>query len=80
MAGTADNGVTFDAVMGKETRGPTSASPIGIGVSEAVPGLKESIRDALQSLMDDGSCLKILDAYHVPDIAIPSATVNGTLD
>ncbi|BFV60730.1 hypothetical protein KCMC57_up58340 [Kitasatospora sp. CMC57] len=80
VAGTADNGVTFDTVVGKEAVGPTSASPIGIGVSKAVPGLTESIRDALQSLMDDGSHLKILDAYHVPNIAIPSATINGALD
>ncbi|RKE23579.1 ABC transporter substrate-binding protein [Streptomyces sp. TLI_171] len=80
VADTADGGVTFETVVGKTAVGPTSASPIGIGVSKSVPGLKESIQAALQSLMDDGSYGKILAAYHVPDIAIPKATVNGALD
>ncbi|MGW4697394.1 ABC transporter substrate-binding protein [Kitasatospora cineracea] len=80
VADTADGGATFDTVLGEAAVGPTSASPIGIGVSKSVPGLKEAVRAALQSLMDDGSYGKILDAYHVPGIAIPKATVNGALD
>ncbi|MGW2401073.1 ABC transporter substrate-binding protein [Kitasatospora sp. NPDC001664] len=80
VADTAEGGAAFDTVRGKEAVGPTSASPIGIGVSKDVPGLKESIQAALQSLMDDGSYRKILEAYHVPGIAIPKATINGALD
>ncbi|MEV7180976.1 ABC transporter substrate-binding protein [Kitasatospora sp. NPDC093679] len=80
VADTADNGTAFDTVTGKEAVGPTSASPIGIGISKSVPGLKEAVRAALQSLMDDGSYKKILEAYHVPNIAIPQATINGALD
>ncbi|MFC8722041.1 ABC transporter substrate-binding protein [Kitasatospora sp. NPDC057198] len=80
VADTADGGSTFDTVLGKAAVGPTSASPIGIGVSKSVPGLKEAVQAALQSLMDDGSYGKILDAYHVPSIAIPQATINGALD
>ncbi|MFD9130682.1 ABC transporter substrate-binding protein [Kitasatospora sp. NPDC059571] len=80
VADTADNGTAFDTVSGKEAVGPTSASPIGIGVSKSIPGLKEAIQAALQSLMDDGSYKKILEAYHVPNIAIPRATINGALD
>ncbi|MCU7820220.1 ABC transporter substrate-binding protein [Kitasatospora sp. DSM 101779] len=80
VADTADNGTAFDTVTGKEAVGPTSASPIGIGISKSAPGLKEAVRAALQSLMDDGSYKKILDAYHVPNIAIQQATINGALD
>ncbi|MEV4561596.1 ABC transporter substrate-binding protein [Kitasatospora sp. NPDC049285] len=80
VADTADGGTTFETVVGKDAVGPTSASPIGIGVAKSLPGLKESIQASLQSLMDDGSYAKILAAYHVPDIAIPKATLNGALD
>ncbi|GLW54411.1 ABC transporter substrate-binding protein [Kitasatospora phosalacinea] len=80
VADTADGGSAFDTVLGKAAVGPTSASPIGIGVSKSAPGLKEAVQAALQSLMDDGSYGRILDAYHVPSIAIPRATINGALD
>ncbi|GAA4876775.1 ABC transporter substrate-binding protein [Kitasatospora terrestris] len=80
VADTADGGTTFETVVGKEAVGPTSSSPIGIGVAKSVPGLKEAIQAALQSLMDDGSYGKILAGYHVSNIAIPKATINGALD
>ncbi|WP_282206773.1 ABC transporter substrate-binding protein [Kitasatospora fiedleri] len=80
VADTADGGAVFDTVAGTAAVGPVSASPIGIGVAKSVPGLKEAIQGALQSLMDDGSYQKILQAYHVPDIAIAKATVNGAVD
>ncbi|WP_306326675.1 transporter substrate-binding domain-containing protein [Streptomyces venezuelae] len=57
-----------------------AALAVGIGISKDQAGLKEAVRAALQSLMDDGSYQKILGKYRVPNIAIPKATVNGALD
>ncbi|KOG10383.1 MULTISPECIES: ABC transporter substrate-binding protein [Streptomyces] len=80
VATTADDGKTFSTVTGRPAVGEYSASPMGIGVSKDRPGLKEAIRAALQSLMDDGSYRKVLMKYQVPNIGIPKATVNGALD
>lgn len=80
VAATADKGATFSTVTGRAAVGEYSASPMGIGVSKDSPGLKEAIRDALQSLMDDGTYRKILEKYDVPGISIPKATINGALD
>ncbi|MFC9325724.1 ABC transporter substrate-binding protein [Kitasatospora sp. NPDC057015] len=80
VSDTADNGAAFEAVTGRDAVGETSASPIGIGISKDAPGLKEAVQAALQSLMDDGSYARILQAHHVPGIAIAKATVNGAVD
>ncbi|MFG3345668.1 ABC transporter substrate-binding protein [Streptomyces sp. NPDC048018] len=80
VASTADGGKAFSTVTGRAAVGEYSASPMGIGISKDHAGLKEAVRAALQSLMDDGSYLKILNKYAVPNIAIPKATVNGALD
>ncbi|MET9933893.1 ABC transporter substrate-binding protein [Streptomyces sp. NPDC006324] len=80
VASTADGGNAFSTVTGRAAVGEYSASPMGIGISKDRAGLKEAVRAALQSLMDDGSYRKILGKYEVPNIAIPKATVNGALD
>ncbi|MFH8576483.1 ABC transporter substrate-binding protein [Streptomyces zaomyceticus] len=80
VAAKADDGAAFSTVTGRAAVGEYSASPMGIGVSKNSPGLKEAIQAALQSLMDDGSYEKILKKYNVPGIAIPKATINGSLD
>ncbi|MFF9431327.1 ABC transporter substrate-binding protein [Streptomyces sp. NPDC014746] len=80
VASTADGGKAFSTVTGRAAVGEYSASPMGIGLAKDHAGLKEAVRAALQSLMDDGSYAKILNKYEVPNIAIPKATVNGALD
>ncbi|GGV00240.1 ABC transporter substrate-binding protein [Streptomyces litmocidini] len=80
VASTADGGTSFSTVTGRQAVGEYSASPMGIGVSKDHPGLKEAVRAALQSLMDDGSYRRILMKYQVPGIGIAEATVNGALD
>ncbi|MFF3757789.1 ABC transporter substrate-binding protein [Streptomyces sp. NPDC002185] len=80
VASTADGGKAFSTVTGRAAVGEYSASPMGIGLAKDHVGLKEAVRAALQSLMDDGSYAKILNKYEVPNIAIPKATVNGALD
>ncbi|MFB7864808.1 MULTISPECIES: ABC transporter substrate-binding protein [unclassified Streptomyces] len=80
VASTADGGNAFSTVTGRAAVGEYSASPMGIGITKDHAGLKEAVRAALQSLMDDGSYRKILGKYEVPNISIPKATVNGALD
>ncbi|MFF9340809.1 ABC transporter substrate-binding protein [Streptomyces sp. NPDC014773] len=80
VATHADGGASFSTVTGRKAVGEYSASPMGIGVSKELPGLKEAIQAALQSLMDDGSYRKVLVSYQVPGIGIAEATVNGALD
>ncbi|MFC9341575.1 ABC transporter substrate-binding protein [Streptomyces sp. NPDC057020] len=80
VAATADEGNAFSTVTGRAAVGEYSASPMGIGIAKDHAGLKEAVQASLQSLMDDGSYLKILNKYNVPNIAIPEATVNGALD
>ncbi|MBO1332312.1 ABC transporter substrate-binding protein [Streptomyces sp. VRA16 Mangrove soil] len=77
VASTTDHGKTFSTVTGDAAVGPHSPSPMGIAVAKNDPRLSRSIQRALQSLMDDGTYLKILKHYHVPGIAIPKATVNA---
>lgn len=77
VASTTDAGKVFATVTGDKAVGPHSPSPMGIGVSKSDPQLSQSIKAALQSLMDDGTYLNILKKYHVPGIAIPKATINA---
>ena len=49
----------------------------GIGVDNSQKELAKTVQAALQSLMDDGSYKKILDAYGVGDMALEKATING---
>lgn len=77
VASSTDDGKVFSTVTGDTAVGPHSPSPMGIGVSKSDPRLSRSIQAALQSLMDDGTYLKVLNKYHVPGIAVPKATINA---
>jgi polar amino acid transport system substrate-binding protein len=52
------------------------SSLTGIGVPKDEPELREAIRRAVQSLMDDGTYKKILDRYGASGIAIDKAGIN----
>lgn len=49
----------------------------GIGIDKADEELVNSVQQALQSLMDDGTYEEILEAWGLQEMAIPEATVNG---
>jgi len=78
---SADFPVTLDAVMqvgGElETVGEMfDTSPYGFAVKKG-SGLAEAVQAALQSLMDDGTYLEILEAAGVESGAVESATINA---
>lgn len=78
---SADFPVTLDAVMqvgGElETVGEMfDTSPYGFAVKKG-SGLAEAVQAALQSLMDDGTYLEILEAAGVESGAVASATINA---
>jgi polar amino acid transport system substrate-binding protein len=52
------------------------SSLTGIGVPKDEPELRDAIRRAIQSLMDDGTYKKILDKYGASGIAIDKAGIN----
>ncbi|GAA2188726.1 hypothetical protein GCM10009786_18890 [Leucobacter alluvii] len=49
----------------------------GIGIDKADEELVDSVQQALQSLMDDGTYGEILDAWGLQEMAITEATING---
>lgn len=49
----------------------------GIGVDNSQSEFAETVQLALQSLMDDGSYGKILEAWGLSDMALSEATING---
>lgn len=49
----------------------------GIGIDNSKAEFAKTVQQALQSLMDDGSYAKILDAWGLGDMALPQATING---
>jgi polar amino acid transport system substrate-binding protein len=70
---TAGDGQFFEVVPGQ----PINGGPYGIGVNKDNPQLAEAIRAALQSLVDDGTYGKILDAWGVQQGALQQIVVNG---
>lgn len=52
-------------------------APYGIGFNKESTQLRDSIQEALQSLIDDGTYAQILEAWGVESGAITTATVNG---
>ncbi len=54
--------------------GPTS--PWGIAISQKDPKVIQAVQKALQSLIEEGSYEKILQAWNVEKMAVPSAIVN----
>ena len=53
------------------------AGPLGIGVSKDRPELRDALRAALQSLIDDGTYQELLEKWDVPKGAVAEATVNA---
>lgn len=49
----------------------------GIGVSKDKEGLAEAIRDELNVLIEDGTYGKILAKYHLQNLAVEEAVING---
>ncbi|MEU5919076.1 ABC transporter substrate-binding protein [Streptomyces sp. NPDC047141] len=80
VAKTADGGKAFDLAEDPAAPGGYNASPNGIAVSKKQPELTHAIQKALQSLIDDGTLLRIYDKYGVPSIAVEEATKNAAVD
>jgi polar amino acid transport system substrate-binding protein len=70
---TAGGGKYFQTV----DQDPINGGPYGIGVSKDDTALRDGIKQALQSLIDDGTYGKILAAWDVASGAVDQATVNG---
>lgn len=78
---TADSPVTLYAISkldGKlQTAGKTfDAAPYGIAVTKD-SGMAEAVQAAMQSMVDDGSYGKILDAWGVADGGLDTITINA---
>ncbi|MGX2992803.1 ABC transporter substrate-binding protein [Streptomyces sp. JNUCC 64] len=52
------------------------AAPWGIAVGKDQNGLRDAVRKALQTLIDNGEYKKVLDEYGVAGSAVPEATIN----
>jgi polar amino acid transport system substrate-binding protein len=73
-AATIDGGKRFVAKFPNFLSTPID---YGIGVSKDKEGLAEAIRDELNVLIKDGTYGKILAKYHLQDLAVPKAVING---
>ncbi|WP_200429086.1 ABC transporter substrate-binding protein [Streptomyces sp. NE5-10] len=80
VAKTADSGKAFDLVEDPAAPGGYNASPNGIAVSKQLPELTDALQKALQSLIDDGTVIKIYNEYGVTSIAVKEATKNAAVD
>ncbi|TXS48852.1 ABC transporter substrate-binding protein [Streptomyces sp. t39] len=80
VARTADGGTSFDLVEDPAAPGGYDASPNGIAVSKQLPELTIAVQKALQSLIDDGTLIKIYNKYGVASIAVKEATRNAAVD
>ncbi|MEA5155054.1 ABC transporter substrate-binding protein [Raineyella sp.] len=54
-----------------------TAAPLGIAVSKQDTALRDALRAALQSVIEDGSYAKLLDTYGTPQSAVKEASING---
>jgi polar amino acid transport system substrate-binding protein len=73
LSRTAGNGSFFEVIPGE----PIDAGPYGIGVDKSNRQLAEVTREALQSLIMDGTYTKILGAWGVQQGAVKQASING---
>lgn len=71
-ARTSGGGADFELVGDQ-----IQAGPLGIGVSKDRPDLRDALREALQSLIDDGTYQALLEKWDVPKGAVAEATVNA---
>ncbi|TQO18807.1 amino acid ABC transporter substrate-binding protein (PAAT family) [Rhodoglobus vestalii] len=77
VAKTANDGNTFEVIDDPAAPTGYDSTLNGIGVLNADAALADAIQLALQSLMDDGTYMTILEAYGVEGIAIEAATINA---
>ncbi len=54
-----------------------TAAPLGIAVSKEDTALRDALKAALQSAIDDGSYAKLLDTYGTPQSAVKEASINS---
>ena len=73
LAKTVDDGEAFEVVDTDLIDG----APYGIGINKANPQLRDAIAAALNSVIEDGTYTKILDAWGTQHGAVQQATVNG---
>jgi len=57
---------------------PYDTAPYGIVLNKGQTDFTQAVQGAVQSLMEDGTYLQILDKYGVANGAIPSAEINPT--
>jgi polar amino acid transport system substrate-binding protein len=57
---------------------PSFSRLYGVGVNKSDPQLRDALKAALQSLIDNGTYLKILKKWQLDDSAVSEATVNTT--
>ncbi|ATE53384.1 ABC transporter substrate-binding protein [Actinosynnema pretiosum] len=70
---TAGKGEYFEAV----DHAPINGGPYGIGVRKDAGQLATALQGAVQSLIDDGTYGKIMDAWDVAQGSVAKATING---
>ncbi len=75
-----ENGDKVELVEDPENPNGYAASPNGIGFLKAEQELATAFQSGLQSLMDDGTYMKILAKYGQEPIAIETATINANVD
>ncbi|MFD7575358.1 ABC transporter substrate-binding protein, partial [Streptomyces sp. NPDC059810] len=80
VAKTADAGKAFDLVEDPAAPGGYDATPNGIAISKQLPELTDAIQKALQSLIDEGTLLRIYNKYGVGSILVEEATKNASVD
>ncbi|MEO3887310.1 ABC transporter substrate-binding protein [Nonomuraea sp. B5E05] len=73
---TFENGAAFELVDAPSVTAEFGGGMEGIGVNKTDTELLKAVQAALQSLIDDGTYLKILTKYGVQDIAVQKAEVN----
>jgi polar amino acid transport system substrate-binding protein len=73
-AATIDGGKRFVAKFPNFLSTPID---YGIGVSKDKEGLAEAIRDELNALIKDGTYGEILAKYHLQNLAVEEAVING---
>lgn len=70
---TANDGNAFEVVPGP----PIEGGPYGIGFAKTNTALRDSVNQALSSLIEDGTYLKILQSWGVEQGALTQTAVNG---
>lgn len=70
---TANDGNAFEVVPGP----PIEGGPYGIGFAKTNTALRDSVNQALSSLIEDGTYLKILQSWGVEQGALTQTAING---